>query len=176
MSRSLCVDIQESADELKRIMNEQSRAKLRERMQILYWIKMESCQTIQELADYLGRSSSAIAKWLMVYRTQGLNGLLQWNYHGGRRSKISEAMVAALCVRLNDPTQGFSSYREIQQWLLQEYGVEIPYSTVHQVVHYRLKAKLKVARPTSIQRNEEAVITFKKAPPTTQNNRCSSAG
>ncbi len=105
-----------------------------------------------------------------------LNGLLQWNYHGGRRSKISEAMVAALCVRLNDPTQGFSSYREIQQWLLQEYGVEIPYSTVHQVVHYRLKAKLKVARPTNIQRNEEAVITFKKTPPTTQNNRCSSAG
>ncbi len=174
MSRSLCIDIQESAEELKRIMNEQSRAKLRERLQILYWIKTGSCQTIQELADHLGRSKSAIVKWLGVYRTQGLSGLLEWNYHGGRRSRITEVMVAALQVRLNDPTQGFQSYGEIQQWLLQEYQAEIPYSTVHQVVHYQLKAKLKVARSTNSQRNEEAVISIKK--PNTRNNRNSSSG
>jgi transposase len=97
-----------------------------------------------------------------VYRTEGLAGLLQWNYHGGRRSKISEAMVAALQLHLNDPTQGFHSYGEIQQWLLQKYEVEIPYSTVHHVVRYRIKAKLKVARPTHIHRGEEAVVSFKK--------------
>ena len=99
---------------------------------------------------------------LRVYRTEGLAGLLQWNYHGGRRSKISEAMATALQLRLNDPAQGFHSYGEIQQWLLQEYEAEIPYSTVHQVVRYRMKAKLKVARPTSIHRDEEAVVSFKK--------------
>ena len=71
-------------------------------------------------------------------------------------------MVAAPQVRLNDPTQGFHRYGEIRQWLLQEYEVDIPYSTVHQVVHYHLKAKLKVARPTSIHRDEEAVVSFKK--------------
>ena len=71
-------------------------------------------------------------------------------------------MVAALQLRLNDPTRGFHGYGEIQQWLLQEEEVEIPYSTVHQVVRYRIKAKLKVARPTSIYRDEEAVVSFKK--------------
>ena len=162
MSRSLHIEVHESAEELKRIMNEQARAKFRERIQILYWIKTEFFNSLQELADHLGRSKSVIVKWLKEYRTHGLTGLLQWNYHGGRRSKISEAMVAALQIRLNDPSQGFHSYGEIQQWLLQEYEVDIPYSTVHQVVHYRLKAKLKVARPTSIHRDEEAVISFKK--------------
>jgi transposase len=162
MSRSLHVEIQESAEELRRIMNEQTRAKFRERLQILYWIKTGFYKSLQELADHLGRSKSVIVKWLKVYRTEGLAGLLQWNYHGGRRSKISEAMVAALQLRLNDPTQGFHSYGEIQQWLLQEYEVEIPYSTVHHVVRYRIKAKLKVARPTSIHRGEEAVVSFKK--------------
>ena len=162
MSRSLYVEIEESAEELRRIMNEQTRAKFRERLQILYWIKTGFYNSLQELADHLGRSKSVIVKWLKVYRTEGLAGLLQWNYHGGRRSKISEAMVAALQLRLNDPTQGFHSYGEIQQWLLQEYEAEIPYSTVHQVVRYRMKAKLKVARPTSVHRDEEAVVSFKK--------------
>lgn len=162
MSRSLHVEIQESAEELREIMNAQTRAKFRERLQILYWIKTEFFNSLQELADHLGRSKSVVVKWLKLYRTQGLNGLLQWNYHGGRRSKISETMVAELQLRLNDPTQGFPGYGEIQQWLLQEYEAEIPYSTVHQVVRYRLKAKLKVARPTSIHRSEEAVVSFKK--------------
>ncbi|MDG4594724.1 MAG: IS630 family transposase [Candidatus Contendobacter sp.] len=162
MSRLLHIEIQESAEELKRIMNEQIRAKFRERIQILYWIKTELFNSLQELADHLGRSKSVIFKWLKEYRTHGLTGLLQWNYYGGRRSKISEAMVAALQIRLNDSTQGFHRYGEIQQWLLQEYEVDIPDATVHQVVHYRLKAKLRVARPTSIHRDEEAVVSFKK--------------
>ncbi len=167
MSRSLQVEIRESAEELKRIMNEQTRAKFRERLQILYWIKSEIFHSLQELSDHLGRSKSVIVKWLKVYRTQGLIGLLQWNYHGGRRSRMTEVMREALQRRLDDPTHGFHSYGQIQQWLLQEYEVDIPYSTVHQVVRYQLKAKLKVARPTSVHRHEEAVVSFKKTSTTT---------
>jgi transposase len=162
MGRSLHIEITESTEELKRIMNEQTRAKFRERLQILYWIKTELFESLQQLADHLGRSKSVIVKWLKIYRTQGLVGLLQWNYHGGRRSALSAAVLAALQQRLNDPTTGFHSYGEIQHWLLEEQGLDIPYSTVHRIVRYQLKAKLKVARPTSIHRDEEAVVDFKK--------------
>ena len=103
-----------------------------------------------------------IVKWLKIYRTQGLVGLLQWNYHGGRRPALCVAVLAALQQRLNDPTSGFHSYGEIQYWLLEEQGLDIPYSTVHRIVRYQLKANLKVARPTSIHRDEEAVVDFKK--------------
>jgi transposase len=162
MSRSLHIEITESAEELKRIMNEQTRAKFRERLQILYWIKTELFESLQELADHLGRSKSVIVKWLKTYRTQGLVGLLKWNYHGGRRRALSEVVLAALQQRLNDPTTGFHSYGQIQHWLLEEQGLDIPYSTVHRTVRYQLKAKLKVARPTSIHRDEQAVVDFKK--------------
>jgi hypothetical protein len=54
------------------------------------------------------------------------------------------------------------SYGEIQAWLTQEYGLEIPDKTVHKTVHYKLKAKLKAARPMSRHRREEAVVDFKK--------------
>ena len=37
MSRSLHIEVHESAEELKRIMNEQARAKFRERIQIIYF-------------------------------------------------------------------------------------------------------------------------------------------
>jgi transposase len=114
------------------------------------------------LADYLGRSKSVIVKWLRTYRTQGLAALLEWTYHGGRRSNLSEAILDALQQRLNDPTAGFNRYKEVKLWLFEEQGLEIPYSTVHRMVRYQLDAQLKVARPTSIHREDTAVVEFKK--------------
>ena len=165
MSRSLRIEIAESAEELRKMMNDQTRAKFRERLQILYWIKIECFRSLQELADHLGRSKSVIVKWLKTYRTQGLAALLEWNDHGGRRSKLSDAIVDALQKRLNDPTTGFNSYKEVKHWLFEEQGLKMPYSTVHRIVYYKLQAKLKVARPTSIHRDDLAVVEFKKKLP-----------
>lgn len=77
MSRSISIEITESAEELKELMNDQTRAKFRERLQILYWIKTERFRSLQDLSDYLGRSKSVIVKWLRTYRTQGLAALLE---------------------------------------------------------------------------------------------------
>ena len=74
---------------------------------------------------------------------------------------ISEPFLAELRGKLNQP-QGFKNYGEVQQWLKEEYGLEIHYKTVYQTVHYKLKAKLKVARPTHIKRDDTAVVEFKK--------------
>ena len=44
-------------------------------------------------------------------------------------------------------------------------GLEVPYKTVHQTVHYRLKAKLKVPRPRSRQTDEAQQQSYKKTAP-----------
>ena len=49
--------------------------------------------------------------------------------------------------RLAEPG-GFGSYTEIQQWLAEEQGIELPYSTVHGIVRYELGAKPKAPRPS----------------------------
>jgi transposase len=162
MSRSIRIEITESAEELREMMNDQTRAKFRERLQVLYWLKTNLFQSLQDLSDHLGRSKSVIVKWLQTYRTRGLAALLQWNYRGGRRSKLSGALLDALQRRLSDPTAGFNSYKEVKYWLGEEPGVEMPYSTVPRMVRYKLQAKLKVARPTSIHRQDAAVVEFKK--------------
>jgi hypothetical protein len=57
---------------------------------------------------------------------------------------------------------GFKSDGAIQPWLKEEYGLQINYKTVHQTVRYRLKAKLKVARPSPLHREEAAGVALKK--------------
>ena len=157
--------ITETADELKVIMHAQIKAKIKERIQALYLLKVGIVNDIGVLACLLGRAESTLRLWFARYQTSGLSGLLAWNYHGGKRPALPEAILDALQLRLQQP-EGFRSYGEIQAWLTQEYGLEIPYKTVHKIVYYKLKAKLKVARPMSRHRQEEAVVDFKKTPRT----------
>src|SRR5512143_3987227 len=165
MSRTLIIFIRETADELKHMMHAQQKAKLKERVHALYLLKNERAKTLQNLVDFLGRSKSTIESWLPLYRKKGLLGLLAWNYHGGQPPAIPEPILTELREKLNQP-QGFKNYGEIQQWLKEEYGLEIHYKTVYQTVHYKLKAKLKVARPMDIKRDDTAVVEFKKKLPT----------
>ena len=164
MSRPLNIFILETADELKQLMHAQQKPKLKERIHALYLLKNGRAKKLQDLVDFLGRSTSTIESWLTRYRKGGLLGLLAWNYHGGQPPAIPEPVLTELREKLSQP-QGFKSYGEIQHWLREEYGLEIHYKTVHQTVHYKLKAKLKVARPTHIKRDDTAVVEFKKNSP-----------
>ena len=161
MSRPLLIFITETADELKQLMHAQQKAKLKERVQAIYLLKTERAKTLQDLVDFLGRSKSTIESWLTLYRKKGWLGLLAWNYHGGQPAAISEPILTELREKLSQP-HGFKNYGEVQQWLKAKYGLEIHYKTVYQTVHYKLKAKLKVARPTHIKRDDTAVVEFKK--------------
>ena len=161
MSRPLTVFITETAAELKQLMHAQQKAKLKERLQALYLLKNGRAKTLQDLVDFLGRSKSTIESWLTLYRKKGVLGLLTWNYHGGQPPAIPEPVLTEWRDKLSH-SQGFKSYGEIQQWLKEEHGLEIHYKTVHQTVHYKLKAKLKVARPTHLKREDTAVVEFKK--------------
>lgn len=71
----------------------------------------------------------------------------------GKPAMIAGEVLSNLQARLAEST-GFESYGAIQQWLWDEWGLDVAYKTVHQTVHYRLKAKLKVPRPRSSQTDE----------------------
>ncbi|WP_049858580.1 winged helix-turn-helix domain-containing protein [Gloeothece citriformis] len=79
----------------------------------------------------------------------------------GKLSLISPQVMNRLEERLREP-QGFKSYSQIQQWLNQEFRIVVAYKTVHKIVRYKLNAKLKVPRPSSIKAKPEAQEAFKK--------------
>ncbi|MBD1826825.1 hypothetical protein NDI47_07955 [Microcoleus vaginatus GB1-A2] len=69
--------------------------------------------------------------------------------------------VERLSKKLLQP-EGFSSYKEVHQWLTSCCEVEVSYRTVHQWARYRLKGKLKVPRPVSEKLKKGAVEELKK--------------
>lgn len=157
------VEIAESAEELKSLLGQQREGRLKERVQALYWLKSGQVSDLPTLANLLGRHLATVYRWLERYRAGGLARLLELDYvHSGRPSVLPEAVRAALQARLQDPERGFASYKAVQAWLAEEFGLEIAYPTVHRLVRYQLKAKLKVPRPRHIQQSTTELVDFKK--------------
>ena len=126
---------------------------------MLWWLKSEQVRQHQELSHRLGRNPSTITRWLGKYRQGGLSALLEVLTSPGRPCEFDGEMLERLQNRLEQP-EGFTSYGQIQQWLEQEEGKQVLYKTVYKTVRYRLKAKLKVPRPCSLEQDEQGVELF----------------
>ena len=155
------LEITETETDLKQRLRTQKTASDKERIQLLYLLKTEQAQTIQDAAALLGRHRVTVQEWLRLYRRGGLAALLGHKPRTGRRQSIPQWAQEALQQRLHQ-SEGFNSYGEICQWLETQLGITAPYKTVHQLVHYRLKAAPKVARPVSVQNTDERVEAYKK--------------
>ena len=155
------VEIVESAEELKALLSNQSSARLRDRVRALYLCKTSQVQTRRELAAILGCNESTIYRWFCTYQNQGISGLLQLKTPPGKPSKLPMHVLEGLQARWQE-RQGFRSYYEIQEWLVTQYNIEAAYATVHGIVRYKLKSKLKAPRPVSIETQPQVQDTFKK--------------
>lgn len=164
MARQLQITIEESAEALEKQLKHARTASQKERLQMLWWLKTEQVTQHQQLATRLGRDPSSITRWLQKYRQGGLSQLLEVKTASGQPPQITPEALAGLQKRLASET-GFNSYGEIVSWLKTEYELEMNYATVYYWVHYRLKAKLKVPRPTSAKQDQVAVEQFKKTLP-----------
>ncbi len=162
MSGVVKIEIIESAETLKKLLKNAKTPQEKERIQAIYWLKTHTVETVKQIAIMLGRNRVTVQKWLRKYRTGGLNLLLEPKKNlGGRPTSIGPDVVEKLKEELKNP-EGFQSYGEIQLWLKTCFDVDVAYRTVHQLVRYKLKGKLKVPRPLHIKQNQEAKENFKK--------------
>lgn len=97
-----------------------------------------------------------------MYRDGGVESMLEIKKSPGGVRVIPPWAEDALAKRLQDPNHGFQNYGEVQQWLAETLGVEAKYHAVYQMTHYRLKAKLKVARPQHDLQDKGQREAFKK--------------
>uniref|UniRef100_A0A832H873 Helix-turn-helix domain-containing protein n=1 Tax=Oscillatoriales cyanobacterium SpSt-402 TaxID=2282168 RepID=A0A832H873_9CYAN len=156
------VAVKESLDELTSQLRQAKTLKEKERMQVLYWLKQENAPSISAIAKAVGKHRNTVQTWLTKYRDGGIEAMLEVKQAPGGVRVIPAWAEAALAKRLQDPHQGFSSYGEVQQWLAEALGVDAKYHTVYQMTRYRLKAKLKVARPQNSKQDREQREAFKK--------------
>jgi transposase len=151
------VVIEESVEDLKTLMRQQTQVGDKERIQLLYLLKSGQAQTVTQAAQLLGRGRATLQRWLAKYQEDGISGLLERHLPPGQVCQIPQAAQAELEQRLSSP-QGFGSYKEIQTWLEQEHGHLMSYQGVHGHVRYRLGAKLKRPRPQSSQQDPHQVF------------------
>jgi transposase len=138
------IEIAETTTELKKLLRLVEFVEVRERIQVIYWIKSDRVKTITAISLLLGKHRTTIFRWLKIYRTQGLKALLTKEKSSGRNKKITPFIEQSLKEKLQDPEQ-FHSYKEAHLWLKKEHSIEISYAAVYQLIRYRLKEKLNIS-------------------------------
>jgi transposase len=160
MSKTLKLEIKETAEELRDLLKKETNAQIKEKLHALYLLKSGLVTTLGGLSEFLVRDRATIYRWFEKYKKSGLTGLLKLYKPAGRSLSIPPAALEKLTSKLAEP-EGFKSYGEIQLWLKSECGVEVDYHAVYRTVRYKLKAKLKVPRPSSIKKDDEESELFK---------------
>ena len=159
------IRISESVEELKILMKKQKTGLGYAKVQALYLLKIKAVDTIRHLAVIIGRGESTIHRWLQSYKTGGLSLLLEEPPKTGRPKILNVEEVAKIQQELSDP-EGFDSYQEVRMWLSICQNIEISYPTIHRIVKYELKGKLKVSRPIHEKQKPGVIEAFKNYFPT----------
>lgn len=152
--------IQESDSELKEMLRTEKRMRQNQRIQMLYLLKSGQADTRMKAAEILAVNRATIGRWLQTHEKDGVSGLLSIKTKPNRKLSIPPCILHVLKHELEKP-EGFSSYGAIQIWLKQKFTLSIPYKTVHGIVRYRLKAKLKVGRKSHVNKDQKKVDEFK---------------
>jgi putative transposase len=141
MSGVVRIEIVETPEELKDLMRQEKDAVRQEKLLVLYWLKTQMVDSVLSAAVRLGKHRTTIQRWLSSYRSGGIEELLFQKKRLGRPRIMNPATVEKLSQELQEP-EGFSSYKEVHQWLTSCCKVKVAYRTVHQWARYRLKSKL----------------------------------
>jgi transposase len=97
-----------------------------------------------------------------MYLQGGIEALLQENRGGHKKAAITDKVHQTLSKRLNNPKEGFRSFIEIQQWLKQEFGIEMQYHAVNKYVKRKFGGRLKVSRKSHVGKSPADEAVFKK--------------
>ena len=141
--------ILEDLDTLQARLHRERDPKRKARLHLLVLLKSGHVTSRGHAAAPLALHRNTVAAWRRRYRSGGLEALLTYQEAGAPAGQktLPLAVFKPLQARLAT-SKGFASYVELQQWLRAEFGLEVPYPTLHGLVRYQLHAKLKRPRPS----------------------------
>ena len=145
--------ISEDLDTLHTRLRSERDPQLKPRLHLLVLLKSGQVTNRRQAAAHLAVHRNTLTTWVQTSRHGGLAALLTTKAPGaptGQKS-LSAPVFAQLQARLATAT-GCASSLEVQRWLHDELGLILPYKTVHGIVHYQRKAKLKRPRPSQAKK------------------------
>jgi len=147
MSQRDFPSIKETAEELKDLLTYEQSAKRRNRLHLLFLIRSGEVKSREEAAARLLVHRNTVWAWLKAYNLGGLAQMLRIGTPGPKPVQTSLPAPVFNALEKQVKAEGFSGYTHAREWLRTAFGRNVPYSTVHKLIRYRLGAKLKRARP-----------------------------
>jgi hypothetical protein len=141
--------MREDLDTLQARLHSERDPKRKPRLPLVVLLKSGQVTLRGQAAAPLALHRHTGAAWLRRYCDGGLEALLTYKEAGAPAGQktLPPAVFAPLQARLASPT-GFASYLALQHWLREEFALDVPYTTLHGIVRYQLKAKRKRPRPS----------------------------
>jgi hypothetical protein len=139
--------ITEDAATLKQRLQHEHDGRKKSQLQMLYLLASGQAQTYQDAAQLPGGHRNTISRWPARYATRGLDTVLNRDVPAGKPLSLPLGILATLEQALRHPT-GFASYEALLQWVRQTYQLDVNYHTLYTIFPTKLKAKLKVPRPS----------------------------
>jgi transposase len=139
--------IHETADDLRDQLEHEQDARLRTRLHLLLLIRSGQVESRTNAAKHLVVHRNSVRNWLEAYKRGGLKELLRTGTTGPRPEQKTLPPNVFEALRERVEREGFSGYTGAQEWLLKEFGLRVPYRTVHGLIRERLGARLERARP-----------------------------
>jgi transposase len=163
MANSKNIIVKESELELKKLLRQQPLHK-KNRIQMLLILKKSQVSLSKiELATILKINHNTAQKWRKSYFDKGIDGLLFDGRVGFKPSIINSEIHQAIEKKLTSPKDAFTSYIDLINWIVENYIPNgINYHTVNKYVKRHFGAKLKVSRKSHINKDLNALDTFKK--------------
>ena len=145
------VHVNETKKELEDLLESSQNILICKRLFMLLMLKIDPDIYISEIAHDINMHQNTVSRWLRLYDRGGLDALLNINKPGAPRGPraIPPQALRALKMKLNNG--GFSSYKAIHTWLVNEWGLDkLGYGTVWHIVRNQLGGEIKRTKSVSI--------------------------
>lgn len=164
MAKPQNITIKESFDELKELRKNQKNFKFEKRILWLIYLKENKFKTRKELCEYLDIDPRTQQRWSKQYRDEGIECLLTDLPKKRKSRTITPEIHEALEKRLNSSENGFLGYWEAQEWVNENFDINIQYHWLRKYLITHFRTKLKSPRKSHYKKDDEAEKAFLKTP------------
>jgi len=163
MAQPKIITVKETFSELKALLKKASPL-IAPRIRTIIEIKKYEKEGISRrvLASIIGVDPNSIQTWRTLYCVGGIEAILKHNKKGFKASVFTKEEHLSIEKKLKDPKNGLRGYVELLDWVEKEFNKHIKYNTLLKYSIKNFGSKVKVARKSHINKDEEAVKTFKK--------------
>lgn len=162
MANALKITVKENLAELKKMLKTSAPHQTPKLKMLLIIKESEYDLNKNELANEVGVNHNSIQKWRKKYLTGGIKSLLQDGRIGFKPSIITKETHEEIRLKLHNPEDAFTSFKDLQHWVDTNFKKGINYNSLRHYVKRHFGAKLKVARKSHVKKDKDAGEAFKK--------------